>query len=60
MKIHKDLMTARMACKSYARELLELQERKGVTEECEDSCASVYIVAKYYDENGDVKTYYFD
>lgn len=60
MKIHKDILTARIACENYVRERFELQERKGVTEECEDSCASVHIKAKYYDKQGSVKTYYFE
>jgi len=59
MKIHKDIMTARLACENYERELDELRERKGVYEECEDSCANVYIMADYYDDDGKKRTYHF-
>jgi hypothetical protein len=60
MIIHKDIETARIRCEDYARELRELQERIGVYEEHEDSCTSVYIMADYYDQDGNKRTYYFN
>ena len=60
MKIHENVKEARQACERYTAKLGELQESEGVSEECEDSCASVYVTAKYYDKEGNVKTYLYD
>lgn len=58
MKIHKDIEAAKLACENYLKQLDELQEKYGISEECEDSCCPVYVIAKYYDKDGNVKTHY--
>jgi len=59
-KIHKNLKEARIACDKYLDVISLAGEKHGVYEECEDSCAAVYIKAKYYSESGEIKTYYHD
>lgn len=58
MKIHENLTEARQAVKEYLETILELQERLGISEECEDSSCSIGLSVKYKDENGNVKEYY--
>jgi hypothetical protein len=57
-KIHPTLADARRACEEYEKERLELQERKGVDDVCEDSCANMSVTARYQDADGAVRTYY--
>ena len=58
--IHENLEAAQNACNKYCDIIFAAQEKYGVCEECEDSCAEVYIKAKYHDKGGEVKTYYHD
>jgi hypothetical protein len=55
--IHENIDKAHSACCAYSNALTELQEEYGVSEENEDSCASIYIVARYRTESGEVKEY---
>ncbi len=59
MKIHPNREAAEKACEEYAKSLSELSERFGVHEFCEDSSASIFITAKYHDQEGKVQTYYY-
>ncbi len=58
MKIHSNIEEARAACEKYADGIARLMDECGAGEECEDSCAQMFIVAKYYDASGKVQTYY--
>ena len=60
MIIHMNLKEAQIACENYVKAISELSERLGVHEFCEDSCANMIIMAKYYDENRAVQKYYHE
>ena len=57
-KIHANRQEAEKACKEYVEGVWALQEKHGVSEECEDSCANMIIKAKYLDSNGKIQQYY--
>lgn len=54
-KIHNSRTEAFAACREYQERLYALQEEMGVWEENEDSCCSVFVYAKYKDEEGNIK-----
>ncbi len=57
-KIHGSRPQAEKACKEYIEGVWALQEKYGVSEECEDSCACMIVKAKYLDLNGKIQDYY--
>jgi hypothetical protein len=53
--IYSSRAEALNACKQYRNAILELQEKFGTWETCDDSCCMGYVHAKYRDENGNVQ-----
>lgn len=58
-KIYPDLQSAKEACAEYVEKIWELRDKMGVSEECDDSCCAVHISAKYYDDRGGVRAYWW-
>lgn len=57
MKTHENISAAKLACQEYLIKLGEIMDQFSVYEECEDSCATIYVMADYFDESGNKKTY---
>ncbi len=49
-KVYHTKAEARAALQEYITELVKLQTKYGVCDECEDSCISSYPVVQYYDD----------
>jgi len=56
--IHENFQAALAACQEYVKAVYDLQAKFGVWEENDDSCDVVYTVARYRDENGNVRKYW--
>lgn len=58
--IYPDKMQAIDACRDYANAIIDLQNKLGIWETCDDSCCGTYYHVKYYEEDGIVKTFTYD
>ena len=52
------MKAAQEVCEHYIALIADFQQRLGVWEENEDSCATTYVYAKFYDENGEIDKFW--
>ena len=56
--IYENKAAALAACRSANTKILEVLREYSIREECEDSCVSTYLVARYRDEQGHIREYH--